>query len=247
MIERVVCWYSCGVTSAIATKLTLQKYKNKYPIEIAYCDTGSEHPDNKRFLLDCEEWFEQEIKILKNPKYKDTWDVYDKHNYLAGVRGQARCSFELKKKVRQDFENIETDLQILGYDFNEQKRIDRFRKNNPEVNVEFPLFNNKITKLDCLNILNKMGIEIPMMYKLGYKNNNCIGCVKGAKGYWNKIRVDFPDVFERMAKKERELGIRLNVMGQKGKVVRVYLDELPPNKGNYKSELPISCGLLCGE
>ena len=247
MIERVVCWYSCGVTSAIATKLTLQKYKNKYPIEIAYCDTGSEHPDNKRFLLDCEEWFEQEIKILKNPKYKDTWDVYDKHNYLAGVRGQARCSFELKKKVRQDFENIETDLQILGYDFNEQKRIDRFRKNNPEVNVEFPLFNNKITKLDCLNILNKMGIEIPMMYKLGYKNNNCIGCVKGAKGYWNKIRVDFPDVFERMAKKERELGIRLNVVGVRGKVVRVYLDELPPNKGNYKSELPISCGLLCGE
>jgi hypothetical protein len=36
-------------------------------------------------------------------------------------------------------------------------------------------------------------------------------------------------------------------MGVKGKVVRVFLDELPPNKGNYKSELPISCDLLCGE
>lgn len=247
MIERVVCWYSCGVTSAIATRLTLQKYKDKYPIEIAYCDTGSEHPDNKRFLSDCEEWFGQRINILKNPNYKDTWDVYKKDNYLAGVQGQARCSYMLKKKVRQDFENIKTDLQIFGYDFNEQKRVDRFRKNNPEVNVEFPLFENGITKVGCLNILTKIGIEIPMMYKLGYKNNNCIGCVKGAKGYWNKIRKDFPNVFERMAKEERRLGIKINVMGVKGKVVRVYLDELPPNKGNYKSELPISCGLLCGE
>lgn len=246
MIERIVCWFSCGVTSAVATKLTIQKYKKDYPIEIAYCDTGSEHPDNKRFLQDCEEWFGQKINVLKNPKYKDTWDVYEKDKYLVGIEG-ARCSLKLKKEVRQTFENIDTDLQIFGYDFDEKKRIDRFTKNNPEVNVEFPLFENEITKTDCLVMLYNLEIEIPTMYKLGYKNNNCIGCVKGAKGYWNKIRKDFPDVFERMAKKERELGIRINVMGKKGKVVRVFLDELSPNKGNYKSELPISCGLLCGE
>ena len=24
-----------------------------------------------------------------------------------------------------------------------------------------------------------MGIEIPVMYRLGYNNNNCVGCVKG--------------------------------------------------------------------
>ncbi len=34
-----------------------------------------------------------------------------------------------------------------------------------------------------------------MMYRLGYVNNNWVGGWKGGMGYWNKIRVDFPDVF----------------------------------------------------
>uniref|UniRef100_A0A6M3X652 Uncharacterized protein n=1 Tax=viral metagenome TaxID=1070528 RepID=A0A6M3X652_9ZZZZ len=84
------------------------------------------------------------------------------------------------------------------------------------------------------------------MYKLGYKNNNCIGCVKGGKGYWNKIRIDFPEIFERMSKKEKELEVRLNMITRNGNTKRIFLDELPLDVGNYKSELPISCGLLCG-
>lgn len=35
------------------------------------------------------------------------------------------------------------------------------------------------------------------MYDLGYANNNCIGCVKGGIGYWNKIRIDFPEESDR--------------------------------------------------
>ena len=44
------------------------------------------------------------------------------------------------------------------------------------------------------------------MYRLGYQNNNCIGCVKGGKGYWNKIREDFPETFWEMSKAERFVG-----------------------------------------
>ena len=47
---------------------------------------------------------------------------------------------------------------------------------------------------------------IPEMYHLGYHNNNCVGCVKGGMAYWNKIRVDFPGIFDRMAVLERKLG-----------------------------------------
>lgn len=57
-----------------------------------------------------------------------------------------------------------------------------------------------------MGMLWKAGIEIPAMYKMGYNNNNCIGCVKGGMGYWNKIRKDFPEVFNRMAVIEREVG-----------------------------------------
>ena len=79
------------------------------------------------------------------------------------------------------------------------------------------------------------------MYKLGYHNNNCVGCVKGGAGYWNKIRVDFPDAFNKMAKLERQLGVKIT----KSKGQRVYLDELPVDAGNYPKEQSIECGIFC--
>lgn len=243
-IQRVVSWFSCGVTSACATKLALNKYRDQYPVVIAYCDTGSEHEDNLRFIQDCEDWFDHPVTILKSEKYEDTYDVYNQTNYIAGPMG-ARCSLELKKRVRQQFEDLEHDLQIFGFDYKEKRRANRFEENNPEVTVEFPLIDNKITKPACILTLQKLGIDLPIAYKLGFKNNNCLktGCVKGGAGYWNFYRTYNPEGFDRMAKLSRRLGARL-VM-RKGK--HIFLDELDPSWGNYKSELPIECGLFCGE
>ena len=55
-------------------------------------------------------------------------------------------------------------------------------------------------------MLENLGIKRPAMYDLGYGNNNCIGCLKGGMGYWNKIRIDFPEVFDRYSSLERETG-----------------------------------------
>jgi len=246
-IKRVVSWFSCGATSAVATKMILNKYKDKFPIVIAYCDTGSEHADNMRFLRDCEKWFEHPITILKNPKYNDIFDVFFDANFITHKNVGYKCSFELKKQVRRDFEDLDGDLQIFGFDLDEKKRAKRFEKNNPEVCVEFPLIENSISKSECLGILVTAGIDLPAMYKLGYKNNNCVGCVRGAKGYWNKIRVDFPEAFEKMAREERRIGFALNQITEEGVMRRIYLDELPEDAGNYKGEVPIQCGLFCGE
>ena len=75
------------------------------------------------------------------------------------------------------------------------------------------------------------------MYDLGYPNNNCIGCVKGGMGYWNRIRRDFPEVFERMAGIEREIGHSC--------INGVYLDELEPNRGNMNTEVFPECSFAC--
>ena len=243
-IKRVVCWFSCGATSAVATKLIIEKYRDKYPVIVAYCDTGSEHSDNKRFLRDCEKWFGQEIISLKNKKFNDIYEVFNSSGFIANRFG-AKCSFEMKKRVRQEFEDLEFDLQIFGFDKKEQKRVDRFCSNNPLVLVEFPLIEKGLTKEDCLIILMKNKIDLPVLYKMGYKNNNCIGCVKGATGYWNKIRKDFPDVFEKTSDIEERLGAKLLVVWKKGIAKHISLKELPEDIGNYKSELPISCGFMC--
>jgi 3'-phosphoadenosine 5'-phosphosulfate sulfotransferase (PAPS reductase)/FAD synthetase len=244
-IERVVVWFSCGATSAVAAKIALKECAGRLPVYVVYTDPGSEHPDNKRFIADCEKWFDQPITVLKNPKYANIYDVFEKTRYLVGVAG-ARCTAELKKKLRHEFEKVWSDLQVFGFDASEQNRADRFAKNNPEVNLWTPLIDKGLHKTDCLAMIEKAGIELPEMYKLGYRNNNCIGCVKGQSGYWNKIRVDFPEVFERTAKVERELNVAINKSyAGDGKRKRVFLDELPPDAGRYTEEGSIECGVLC--
>lgn len=240
--NRVIAWFSCGVTSAAATRLCIDKFPETIPV---YCDTGSEHPDNTRFIRDCEQWYDREIKILRSKKYTDIWDVFEKTKYLAGVNG-ARCTTELKKLVRREFE-LPDDLQIFGFDSSELHRAEKFRANNFEVDTWFPLIEADLSKADCIERLLEAGIDMPAMYKLGFRNNNCIGCVKGAAGYWNKIRDTFPDVFAKMAAAERKLNVALNKSyAGDGKRKRVFLDELDPSAGNYK-DLEIKCGLFCGE
>ncbi len=253
MVEevRTVSWFSCGAASAVATKLAL----SEGPVTIAYCEVHEEHEDNKRFFQDCQEWFGQEILILGNDTYtRSIYSVFEKTRYLVGPRG-ARCTRELKKSVREGFE-LPDDRQVFGYTVEEQHRVDRFIDANNDVNIWPILIERSLTKSECLGMIHKAGIELPVMYKLGYQNNNCIGCVKGECGYWNKIRIDFPEQFERMAQMEEYLGRTVCKIDAKtakkkygvtvdAKYWRPTLRELPPDAGNYPKEQSIECGIFC--
>jgi hypothetical protein len=83
------------------------------------------------------------------------------------------------------------------------------------------------------------------MYDLGYQNNNCKGCVKGGMWYWNKIRKDFPDVFEIRARQEREIGKTCITEKVDGQTMQVYLDELDPDRGRPEDEIMGECSLMC--
>ncbi len=242
---KYISWFSCGAASATATKLALAEY-GKENVRVIYQQTNSEHPDNERFFLDCQEWFGVEIEVHQSEKYKNIWDVFEKTRYLVGVGG-ARCTGELKKKVANKAINWGKDqeFEIFGYTYEEKKRVERFIENNNERKIIPILLNKFMTKDDCLGFIDRAGIELPEMYKLGYKNNNCIGCVKGQAGYWNKIKVDFPEVFEQMSKVERELNVAINKKYVKGERIRIFLDELPEDMGEHLTEPSIQCGLLC--
>lgn len=238
LVNKILVWFSAGAASAIAAKYAVQKYGEQ--CRVVYCDTGGEHPDNKRFLKDVESWIDYPIEILKNEKYVNHFDVFEKTKYLVGPSG-ARCTVELKKKLRLQIEHID-DIHVFGYTNEEVHRAKRFEQGNPELKTWWPLIENQISKEDCLGILWKAKIKLPVMYELGYNHNNCIGCVKGKAGYWNKIRLDFPEHFNRMAKIERQLKRTIN-RTESGE--KIYLNELSPNAGNFAKEPPISCGLGC--
>ncbi len=247
---KTLIWFSAGCPSAVASKLAIAKY-GKENCDVVYCSTNSEHPDNNRFIKDVEKWLDHPITIKHNGKYSDVDEVIEKTRYLVGVKG-ARCSTELKKKIRFEIES-KYDVQIFGYTLEEATekgqdkltRVERFEKNNPDIRFDWILVDKQLTKQDCLALVDKAGIDIPIMYKLGYRNNNCIGCVKGGQGYWNKIRIDFPEIFMKRSEQERELNVAINKRYEGKKRIKVFLDELDPMAGNYSTEQDISCSVMC--
>jgi hypothetical protein len=165
--------------------------------------------------------------------------LFIKNKYIVGIAG-APCTRFLKKDMRKKFQNV-NDIQVFGYTAEEQDRVDRFIDANNDVNLWSILIDKGLGKSDCLAIIDRAGIELPAMYKLGYQNNNCIGCVKGGLGYWNKIRHDFPDQFNKMADLEKTIGAK--ILKHKGE--RIWLTELPIGAGDYPTEQAIECGIFC--
>lgn len=235
MAERLkVCWLSAGVSSFIAGYLvrdTVDKF--------IYIDIDDQHEDSGRFIKDCEKILDgKEVEILKSP-YGSVESVIRQFRYVSGPAG-AKCTEVLKKRVRKEWEYEHQDYSITyvwGFDCNEMDRAERLNKSMPDFQHEYPLIDRQLTKQDAHAILAHLGIKRPAMYDLGYNNNNCKGCVKGGMGYWNKIRKDFPEVFESRAKLEREIGHSC--------INGVFLDELEPNAGHMNDEIMEDCGIFC--
>lgn len=229
---KTVAWFSTGVSSFISIYLTIEQID-----EINYIHIEDQHLDSLRYLKECEEVLHKKINILQGT-YKTVEEVCKKYQYIKGVRG-AKCTDILKVKVRKQYENAQTELlrYIWGMDCTEKNRACNLEMRMPLHEHYFPLIERSLNKQDCHAILAKLNIKRPLMYDMGYQNNNCLGCVKGGMWYWNKIRVDFPQVFEARAKLEREIGASC--------INGIYLDELEPNRGRAQDEISQECGISC--
>ena len=228
-----VVWLSAGVSSFIAG------YLAKNVDEWIYIDIADQHPDSMRFIHDCEKVIGKPVTVLWSPFYRSVEQVCTSVRYVNGPHG-APCTRALKKQVRKRWEldhMTDTLTYVWGMDCNERHRADRIVENFPQVTHEFPLIEKNLSKEDAHGVLRQLGIKRPAMYDMGYNNNNCIGCVKGGAGYWNKIRVDFPEVFKARAAMEREIGHSI--------LKECFLDELPEDRGKMSEEVMEECSILC--
>lgn len=226
-----VCWFSAGVSSFIAGYLERENID-----KFIYISIKDQHPDTARFIVDCENALGKEIEYLSS-RYESVGNVIKQFRFINSAHG-SKCTEILKKRVRKEWEEGKTNLEyVWGYDCTERHRADRLVETYPGHKHIFPLIERNLTKEDCHGMLKQLGIKRPAMYEMGYRNNNCIGCVKGGMGYWNKIRVDFPEVFAERAKSEREIGHSC--------INGVFLDELEPGRGKIEDEVMEDCSMFC--
>ena len=244
--QNITVWFSCGAASAVAAKLTLMKYGHKNNVRIVNNPIKEEHEDNKRFLKDVESWLDHEIEFAINSKFPNhsCKEVWDANKFMSGPLG-APCTRSLKKHARQEWEvKNKSDWTVLGFTADEKKRAARFKVTERSNLLPILIHENK-TKQDCFDLLNSNNIDLPRIYKLGYPNANCIGCVKATSPtYWNLVRETFPDIYEDRAEQSRRIGARL--VRHKGE--RIFLDELPKDaKGRPLKNYHIECGIFCDE
>lgn len=204
------------------------------PDRIIYIDIEDQHPDTYRFIADCEKWFGQKVEWLASPLRS----VENCCLAAAFIRGphDAACTNRLKKRVRKEWEarNPGRHVYVWGFDAHERHRADGVARAMPHYDHLFPIIEH--SKAEVHGILERAGITRPEMYRFGYPNNNCVGCVKGGMGYWNKVRMDFPEVFARRAAMERRIGAHI--------LKECYLDELEMGRGRCEPVVP-DCGIFC--
>lgn len=232
---RLVVWFSCGAASACALKL-LAPLK---PTAV-YCSVAiNEHPDNQRFLVDVQHWTGVDIHTIRNAKHETIEEVFEKKRYMSGIKG-APCTVAMKKVPRFAFQQPD-DVHVFGMTTDESKRIREFAETNHDLHLLWPLLRAGMSKADCFTMLAEAGIKRSAMYDLGYKNANCIGCVKSSSpAYWNLVRKTHPEVFASRCEQSRRLGVKLIRI----KKVRRFLDELPPDDTTDLGE-DLSCGPQC--
>lgn len=240
---RRIAHFSCGAASAIATKISA-------PDEIWYARTGGEDADNERFLLDCQEWFGQEIRILQSKKYASTWELWEAKSYLSGAHG-APCTKELKVIPLLEHA-LPGDIDIIGYTIEETRRKKQIQAIADNRTFEFPLIDAGLDKASCLGALLEAGIKPPRVYALGFHNANCIPCVKATSpAYWALMRTHFPTEFARIDAVSKELGCRLvqfsnrlNKETGKYEKERGFPSDVPMNTPTQDPISP-ACDLLC--
>lgn len=239
-MTRIVCQFSCGAASAVATKLAIVQYG---AVHIVNAFVKEEHPDNRRFLTDCERWFGQPVTVMRDERFgASVIEVFRRKQYMKGRMG-APCTMELKRKLLASIEQP-GDVLVFGFTAEEQDRFEDFQERNPGRNAVAPLIERGLGKKDCLAMLERAGIELPLMYRLGYSNANCIGCVKGGEGYFRAIREDFPEQFETLCQVQESIGPGAYLFRNRATGVRYSLRDIPPGK-TRRDLSPPACGLIC--
>lgn len=131
-MSRIVCQFSCGAASAVATKLMLMEKYPYPPLIIVNAFLMEEHADNRRFLADCERWFAHPVLVLRDEVYgASTDEVWRRKRYIKGPRG-APCSLELKRKLLAKISDP-GDLNVIGYTVEEVDRFDELRERSAQI------------------------------------------------------------------------------------------------------------------
>lgn len=205
MQTKIILSLGAGVQSSTLALMAMhgEILKPDYAI---FADTGWE-PANVLIWLD---WLEQQLdfpvirvnngnllndltKGLETDIYSDTYSYFTPAPFfISGGIGKRHCTFDYKiKPITQKIRELlglkprqrskSKVIQFIGISLDEAHRAKPSRLK--WMTHEFPLLNNRMTRLDCLNWMKKNG------YPTAPKSA-CVGCPFHSDQFWQKLKTD---------------------------------------------------------
>lgn len=188
MSVRRVVNVSGGLSSYEALRRTIAAH-GRENVEAVFADVkgesqnehDGEDPDTYRFLADVERILDFPITRLREGR--TVWDVLRDERAISMIVNGNRvspCSKKLKRELLDNYVESRYQpgevVQVIGYKWHEQRRMDQIRRFRAPYLVEFPLAEAPIVD-DCQIAadLLKLGVEPPALYTQGYPHNNCGG------------------------------------------------------------------------
>jgi hypothetical protein len=218
MSRRIVVGFSGGVTSAWCAGWALRNFPRE-EIVLLWHDTKEEDADTYRFLKEMSTALE--LPITERSDGRTLTEVIHDEGMIPNDQA-AFCSRILKQEPGNKYikelqeQGVGEIVRVMGFSANEPDRIQRqvalswkMTSFFCNVSVRFPLVETKTTKQQAQDWCScEMGVQSPSMYEWS-DHANCPGCFRGGKGYWLAVAKNNPEVFNKRAELEREMGFTI--------------------------------------
>jgi len=213
MKQRVIVGLSGGKASAYCANYALHRFPKENVI-LYFNDTKWEHPDLYRFLNELSYYYKKEITFDSDGRNPE--ELFYDNRALANNR-MPFCSRILKAERLQNYYR-DGDIIIFGIGINEVHRSSRLitvydrvaKKKKKSAKLQFPLISKNISSKEVDQWLLSTGIKEPLLYRMGFKHNNCSGgCVRAGKKQWKLLYEKLPEVYTERERVENEMRIFL--------------------------------------
>ena len=203
--------FSGGACSFWAAARVIEKF-GKENVALLFADTMMEDSDLYRFLDQSSEYLG--VAVTRIADGRTPWQVFADEGMLGNSRVDL-CSRILKRELLDKWHRANclemTSTIYVGIDWIEEHRLHRLRLRKPGWRIEAPMCDKPLwDKCRMLDELNKIGIEPPKLYRLGFPHNNCGGfCIKAGQAHFAHLLKVMPERYAEHEANEERMRARL--------------------------------------
>jgi len=188
----------------------------KEGVLLLFADTTIEDEDLYRFVEESVKFLDVPLKTLCDGR--TPWEVCRDVKFIANSRIDP-CSRVLKRELLNSWRDDNCDpaetVIHFGMDWTELHRLERLRKLDKRWDFRGYMTEEPyLDKSDMIAEVERLGLEVPRLYKLGFAHNNCGGfCFKSGQAQFKLLLETMPERYAEHEEEERRLSGEVNAKG----------------------------------